>query len=148
MKKIRLGVKKRNLKYDFRETCFGIVYKNNEFYLTSKKGELSLIGGGVEENETHKETLKREFIEESGLVVKEVSDFITIDCYWYTRSKTNMNSLANFYIVKVSDKIKEPTEEGSILVKVKEKDILEKLELPYQKKAIELFLEKKNKGLI
>ena len=141
MKKIRLGIKKRNLKYDFRETCFGIVFKNNEFYLTEKKKEISLIGGGVEPNETHEETLKREFIEESGLIIKSIIPFITIDCYWYTRDNRNMNSLANFYIVEVEDKIKKPTEKESKLVKIKNEEILKNLQLPYQIKAIELFKE-------
>ena len=44
MKKIILGTKIENTKYDFRETCFGIVYKNDKFYVTEKNGEISLIG--------------------------------------------------------------------------------------------------------
>ena len=148
MKKIVLGEKKENTKYDFRETCFGIAHKNNKFYLTEKDGELSLIGGGVEENESHLETLKREFIEESGLTITECSNFVTIDCFWYTKDKENMESLANFYIVKVDDKIIEPTEKNSKLVKVSSKDLIDKLSLPYQKKAIELYIEKRNKGII
>ena len=141
MKKIRLGTKKRNINYYFRETCFGIVYKNNKFYLTEKEKEISLIGGGVEKNETHEETLKREFIEESGLTIKKITPFITIDCYWHTRDNKEMNSLANFYIVEVDNKINKPTESISKLVKINKDDILNNLELPYQKKAIELFLE-------
>ena len=144
MKKIILGEKNNNLKYDFRETCFGIVYKNNEFYLTEKYGELSLIGGGVEEGESHQETLKREFIEESGLTITECSEFVTIDCFWHTRDNRNMESLANFYIVKISDEIKEPTEKGSVLVKKSKEELIDGLQLPYQKKAIELFLEEEN----
>ena len=38
MEKIIVGRKDEEIKYDFRETCFGIVYKNEKFYLTSKKG--------------------------------------------------------------------------------------------------------------
>lgn len=148
MKLVFLGEKKENIKYNFRETCFGIVYKNNEFYLTEKGKELSLIGGGVEEGESHLETLKREFIEESGLTITECSNFVTIDCFWYTKDKRNMESLANFYIVKVSDIIIEPTEKDSKLVKVSKEELISKLPLPYQKKAIELYLEKINKGII
>ena len=148
MKVIVLGDKKDNIKYDFRETCFGIVYKNNEFYLTEKDNELSLIGGGVEDKESHLETLKREFIEEAGLTIRECSNFVTIDCFWYTKDKRNMESLANFYIVKVDDKVRKPREDNSKLVKVSINGLLDKLQLPYQKKAIELYLEKRNKGII
>ena len=75
MEKVTLGTKKENIKYCFRETCFGIVYKDNNFYLTEKNGEISLIGGGVEKNETHIETLKREFLEEAGLTIKKIESF-------------------------------------------------------------------------
>jgi len=140
MKKITIGIKKENVKYDFRETCFGIVYKDNQFYLTEKNGEISLIGGGVEENETHIETLKREFIEEAGLSIKNIEDFVTIDCYWITRNNDDMNSLANFYIVDINDEVIEPTEKSSKLLILKE--LKDKLPLPYQNEAINLFYQK------
>ena len=85
--------------------------------------------------------MKREFIEESGLTITNCYEFITIDCFWVTRNNLNMESLANFYIVEVSDEIVEPTEEGSTLVTVKKEDILSKLALPYHKEAIKLYLE-------
>ena len=140
MKKIVLGKKNSGVNYDFRETCFGIVKKGNMFYLTSKEGELSLIGGGVEPGESHLETLKREFIEEAGLTIIKCDEFVTIDCYWLTKNKRNMQSLANFYVVEVSDEVIPATEEGSELVKVSKKELRDSLVLPYQKKAVELYL--------
>ena len=145
MKKIILGTKIENTKYDFRETCFGIVYKNDKFYVTEKNGEISLIGGGVEPNETHIETLKREFIEEAGLSITDIKEFITIDCYWVTRNNDDMNSLANFYIVEVSDHITEATEKESKLVILEQSEIKDKLALPYQKESINFFLKNINK---
>ena len=141
MKKVVVGHKDENIKYDFRETCFGIVYKNNMFYLTNKNGETSLIGGGIEEGEDIKVCLEREFMEEAGLTVTDIYEFVTIDCYWVTRYKDNMNSLANFYIVKVNDEEVKPTEAGHELVKVTKDEILDLLPLPYHKKAIEMYLE-------
>lgn len=141
MKKVVVGKKDGRKKYDFRETCFGIVYKNNLFYLTSKKGEPSLIGGGIEEGENPRTCLEREFMEEAGLTVTDIHEFVTVDCYWFTRSKVNMNSLANFYIVEVSDEEVEPTEAGHELVKVTKEEILDLLPLPYHKKALEMYLE-------
>ena len=143
MKKVVLGEKKKNVKYDFRETCFGIIFMNDKFYLTEKNGELSLVGGGVEVGEDHFETLKREAIEEAGLQVLEINEFVTIDCFWHTRDNREMESLANFYLVKVSDDIIDATEEESRLVVLDEVELLDRLSLPYQKKAIELYLEKR-----
>lgn len=141
MKKIIIGKKENNIKYDFRETCFGIIEKDSKFYLTSKNNEISLIGGGVEPNETHTKTLKREFIEEAGLIITDVIEFITIDCYWITKNNKHMNSLSNIYIVKVKDTIKEPTEKESKLIILDKKDILNNLSLPYQKEAIKLYIK-------
>ena len=141
MKKVVIGERKDNVDYDFRETCFGIIEKDGVFYLTAKNGELSLVGGGVEEGESHIDTLKREAMEEAGLFVEEVHDFITIDCFWYTRDNRNMESLANFYIVSISDKIVESTEKESVLVKLSKEELIDKLVLPYQKEAIKIYLE-------
>ena len=55
MNKIIIGNKDNNIKYCFRETCFGIVKKNDKFYITSKDGDYSLIGGGLEDGESHLE---------------------------------------------------------------------------------------------
>lgn len=141
MKKVVIGQKNKNIDYNFRETCFGIVYKNQQFYLTNKKGEPSLIGGGIEEDEDVKVCLEREFMEEAGLTVTKIEEFVTVDCYWFTRSKVNMNSLANFYIVEVADKEVKPTEQGHELIKVTKEEVLDLLPLPYHKKAIEMYLE-------
>ena len=141
MKKIVLGTKKNDINYHFRETCFGIVKVDNDFYLTKKDNDISLIGGGIEQGETHIECLKREFLEESGLIITKVKEFITIDCYWLTKNNLNMESLANFYIVSISKKKMTPTENGSTLVKFKQDKLLDKLALPYQKEAIRLYLE-------
>ena len=37
MKKVQIGIKDKNIKYDFRETCFGIYVKDKKLYLTKKK---------------------------------------------------------------------------------------------------------------
>ena len=140
MKRIRLGVKDKNKEYIFRETCFGVVFKGGEFYVTEKDGEISLIGGGVEKGESHEETLRREFMEEAGLEIVNIAPLITIDCYWHTKDSRDMNSLANFYIVDVDDRIFEPTEKQSKLVRIKKDEIISKLSLPYQIKAVEIFL--------
>ena len=58
-----------------------------------------------------------------------------------------MESLANIYIIHVSNKIEKPTEDSSRLVILNSEDVFSKLALPYQKEAVRLYLEKyiKNK---
>ena len=75
MKKIIIGEKLENLKYDFRETCFGIYMKDNKVLVTydKKYNQYSLIGGGIESGENYKDTLEREFLEEVGIKIKDIN---------------------------------------------------------------------------
>ena len=54
MKKFVIG-KPFEKKFNFRETCFGISEKDRKILLTKKilKNEISLVGGGIENGETH-----------------------------------------------------------------------------------------------
>ena len=142
MEKIVIGEKLENTKYDFRETCFGICVKNGKMLLVKKKGQYSFVGGGIENGETKEECLKREFIEESGYELLSAEPFVTIDCFWLAAGKWPLETLANFYIVKVGNKLCEPTEEGHVVEEIKLEKVDEILPLPYHKKALELFLSR------
>ena len=144
MEMIVLGEKIEDKKYDFRETCFGICLQDNKMLLVKKKGQYSFIGGGIEKGETQEECLKREFLEESGYELLGIQPFITIDCFWLAAGKWPLESLANFYIVEVGEKICEPTEEGHIVEEIKLEDVEKLLPLPYHKKALELFIKHKS----
>ena len=141
MKKIQIGNEFKNGDYEYRETCFGIYEKDNKLYLTEKNNEISLIGGGIEKNESYFDCLRREFLEESGCMVKESQELYIIDCYWVTRNNVNMKSVALIFLVDIEDKILEPLEKESRLVIINKDMVLEKLELPYQIKAIEMYLK-------
>ena len=139
MEKINIGEKLENKKYDFRETCFGICEKEGKLVLVKKKEQFSFIGGGVDAGETHEDCLKREFIEESGYEVLEIKPFVTIDCFWLAAGKWPLESLANFYFVKLGKKVCEPTEEGHVVYEIDKEDVESLLPLPYHKKALELY---------
>ena len=81
MKTIVIGDKFEG-KYSYRETCFGIVRNKDSFLVVEKNNQYSLVGGGIEENETYKECLKREFLEESGYEIKHIEELVCIDCFW------------------------------------------------------------------
>ena len=142
MKKLQIGINDKNLKYDFREMCFGIYVKDKKIYLTQKKEEISLIGGGKEFGETFQECLYREFLEESGCRLKKIKHFCSIDCFWITRNKKYMESLAHIFLVDIEDNINKPLEKESELVIIDIHNALDYLDLPYQRKALELYLAK------
>ena len=139
---ILIGEKDKNIKYDFRETVFGICLRNEELYLTKKGEEISLIGGGIESNETEEATLKREALEEAGLEVIGMNKICDIDCYWKTRDNRDMESLTHIYRIEISDKIIELLELESKLVKMSINEAKNQLKLPYQKQGLTEFLNK------
>ncbi len=63
--------------------AYGIIIENEEIILVKKanggyKGKLDLPGGGIEHNETPAKALKREIMEEAGLIVTNYSLFDVI----------------------------------------------------------------------
>ena len=139
---ILIGEKNENIKYDFRETVFGICLRNEELYLTKKWEDISLIGGGIESNETEEATLKREALEEAGLEIIGMNKICDIDCYWKTRDNRDMESLTHIYQIEISDKSIEPLEVESKLVKMSINEAKKRLNLPYQKQGLTEFLNK------
>lgn len=140
MKKIVLGNKDKLIKYGFRETCFGINIKLNKFLLFYDKNQYSLVGGGIDGNETHEECLKREFEEEVGYSIKNIKPLFIIDCFWLADNKYPFESLVNIYQIDLDKKINENCESNLEYIDINKS--LELLNLPYQKKAIELIINK------
>ena len=140
MKTITIG-EKFNSKYDFRETCFGIVINDTKILLVKKNNQYSLIGGGIEQNETKEDCLKREFMEEAGMLITKTTPLICIDCFWLAAGKYPMESKANIFNVNVDlIHITNPNEDGHIVEWVNISDAKDLLPLPYHKKAIDFLL--------
>lgn len=139
MRKIKLGKKDETLKYDFRETCFGLYVKDNKILVTydQKYKQYSLIGGGIEDGEKKHDTLRREFLEEAGIKIKKIKHFVTVDCFWLAGGDYPMESLANFYLMDVDKYLDGEFESIYEFIDIDKID----LPLPYQKKALELFKE-------
>ena len=145
MKTINIGEKK-DTKYGFRETCFGIVVENDKLMVVKKDGQLSLIGGGIDQNETHEQCIRREFLEESGYTISNKQEVVCIDCFWLAGNKWPLESLANIYVVEVdpSTKVK-PLEENHTIEYIDLLKAEELLPLPYHKKAIHYYLNEYKK---
>lgn len=147
MKTIILGEKFVNQKYDFRETCFGICERNGQILLTkkTKKNEIAMVGGGIEKGETHEDCLSREFLEESGFAIESINELCVVDCFWLAGGQWPMESLANFYVVNLSEEADNPTEDGHEPIWVSIDEVENLLPLPYHKEGIRQYLAMKNK---
>ena len=130
-------------KFSYRETCFGIVRKDNKILLVNKNNQYSLVGGGLEANENFSECLKREFLEESGYNVTSAQELVCIDCYWLAAGKYPMLSRVNVFEVEVDlMNKKEAIEDDCYIEWVNINECVSLLPLPYHKKALEYYIMK------
>ena len=83
-----------------------------------------------------------EALEEAGLEIIAMNKICDIDCYWKTRDNRDMESLTHIYRIEISDKIIEPLEVESKLVKISINEAKNQLKLSYHKQALTEFLNK------
>lgn len=141
MKTLTIGEKFEG-RFEFRETCFGIVKNKNKMLLVRKGGQFSFVGGGMEQGENCIDCLKREFVEESGYKITKASELVCINCYWLANNKWPMNTKCNVFVVNVDLKSGvAPTEEGHEVFWVDKSEVLSLLALPYHKEAMKYYLE-------
>ena len=144
MKRIVLGEKKE---CKYRKTCYGFVMHDDKVLLSFNReiNEYSLPGGGVEPGESLEQCLKREFLEEVGFNILKTEEFINIDCFWVRRDGNDMETDANFLFAEVDMlDIKPPLEEFHEYIWVDKSQLLKLIEVPYQRKAIEILFNKNN----
>ena len=145
MRKIIIGEKQD---CDYRKTCYGIAMMDNKILISYNKNidEYTLPGGGVELNEGIVEALKREFLEEVGCEILDVSELINVDCFWIKRNGKKMETDAHFFLVRINqvDNFK-PLEDFHLPLWVEREKVLNIIEFPYQRKALEFFKENYDK---
>ena len=145
IKRITLG-KKFDGKFGFRETCFGIYEKENKILLVKKDNQYSLVGGGIDNDETKEQCLRREFLEETGYSITNINPLIIIDCFWLAGNKYPLESLANIFVVDIDTNNKIDALEKDIheVEFVDTDKALELLPLTYHKEALKCYLQQKN----
>jgi 8-oxo-dGTP diphosphatase len=132
------GEKEKDRQYKDRAGVYAIIFDNKGSVAAVRVPEGSfLIGGGIEEGETHEECLKRECLEETGYDI-EVKDFICKgNTYFYSEQLNVYHFLiCYFYLAELKDKIKEPVEEDHEFEWLAINEIEEKLFFKHQIWAI------------
>lgn len=114
MEIITFGEKEEGIEYIWRPAVYCLMFnnqKNKMAIIQTGDGKYFLPGGGIENNETHKECLKREALEEMGMDI-EVGYFV--GCarrYFYSTNEDKYYlSEGHFYICDIGKKISKPIE--------------------------------------
>ncbi len=133
------GERLPNIVYKDRAGAYGIAL-NNENKVPVVKTAIGyfLLGGGIENEETHEECIVRECLEEAGLCVK-VKEFICKgDKYhWSDALKYYMHGIGYFYNMKITGKLAVQIESDHELVWLTVDECCQKLFLEHQVWAVE-----------
>lgn len=88
------------------KSCGAVIYINNQeltryLLLNYTGGHWDFVKGNVEHNETEKQTVIREMMEETGITHAEfIGDFRESINYFYRRQGQNINKEVVFYIIE------------------------------------------------
>lgn len=107
-----------------------------------------LLGGGIEKDETHRECIIRESLEEAGLRVFP-KELVCKGDYYHVieQTKTDFHGVGYFYYMEIGTVVSEPIEPDHHLVWLTIDEAREKLFLPHQIWAVEQVYEKyRNEG--
>ncbi|MEN2767500.1 NUDIX hydrolase [Ornithinibacillus xuwenensis] len=120
------GEKLTNINYVRRKSAYVIILSSHEdcvLTVHNGKGYHFLPGGGIERNETDKECIMREMLEETGYTAA-LGQFIGNALNYFVSSKQEyiLND-GNFYIVELGKKVQEPTELDHQLAWVRLEDL-------------------------
>ncbi|MFD1174538.1 NUDIX hydrolase [Oceanobacillus picturae] len=121
------GSKNEHVDYRVKKGAYAVIFndlKNKVLAVQTANGNHFLPGGGMEDNESDIECLKREVIEETGNKI-EINSFIgNAICYFYSTKNEPLLSDGYFYRAKLLERVQDPVEEDHYVKWVK----LEKLE--------------------
>lgn len=148
---MRVGKKLDNIQYYKRPSVYAIIERDedNKIAIVSDNPDVYFfLGGGIEENETNIESLRREVIEEVGYSLKDIKLFDKVCSYCYSDTNGYMDIEATIYIAKLDTKIVEPIEEDHKLMWVDPNEYKDKLFHEYQIYILNKYVEQKSKKFI
>ncbi|WP_212935545.1 NUDIX hydrolase [Bacillus hominis] len=142
------GSKKPTVHYVLRPSCYAVIFNDtcSKVAVIKKRDRYFLPGGGMEGNETKKECLHRELLEELGWTI-EIEQYIGNAARYFYAEKEDTYYLNDgfFYIASMVHKQTEISEEDHILKWMSPSLAVELLIHDHQKWAVEQALLLRNK---
>lgn len=139
----RIGKKIENTIYNKRPGAYVIIESDEDDKIaiaTDAVGVYFFLGGGIEENETSEEALKREVIEESGYSLKNIILFDKVASWCYSETRGYMDVEATIYIANFDKKVAKPIEEDHEIIWVNPLEYKNKLYHEYQRYILNKYI--------
>ena len=139
----RIGKKIENTIYNKRPGAYVIIECDEDDKIaiaTDAVGVYFFLGGGIEENETPEDALKREVIEESGYSLKNIILFDKVASWCYSETRGYMDVEATVYIAKFDKNVAKPIEEDHEIIWVDPLEYKNKLYHEYQRYILNKYI--------
>jgi len=146
----RIFGKKKAMPYFDRRGAYIVPFREEKIALVKTPRGYFLIGGGIEENETHAEAIVRECMEETGCRAEIGKYVCSAETYTFYPKFGHYHPIQAYYLGEISDPVQSRQDEDHRLVWAEYADMRGKLCLEMQNWALEMcrkaFEEMKNGG--
>lgn len=142
---IRIGNKVEGVIYTKRPASYVIIERKEDkkIAIATEGKTYFFLGGGIENEETEIEALKREVIEEAGYSIKNIKYFDKVTAWANGVKRGPLDVTATFYIANFDKKITEPIEKDHKVLWVNPKEYKDKLFHEYQRYILNQYINQK-----
>ena len=128
---------KENASYSDREGAYFIVIKENRIGVIKTPKGYFLLGGGIDEGESHEQALKRECLEEAGYTVNIKQKLCSAETYTKHPKIGYFHPIQTYYIGELIEKVQVPIESDHEFMWVEYEQLKGKMFAEMQNWAIE-----------
>lgn len=142
---VRIGNKVEGAKYTKRHASYVIIERKEDknIAIATEGKTYFFLGGGIENEETEIEALKREVIEETGYSIKNIKYVDKITAWADGVRRGPLDVTATFYIANFDKKITEPIEKDHRVLWGNPKEYKDKLFHEYQRYILKEYISQK-----
>ena len=140
MKKVKTGIRKKCVDYDYEEYCFAIIKYGRKYYIVKDNDEYSLIGDLIRDYEGRRECIERIIKDRTNIKLKEYEEYVTIDEYSDYAPNKGIEKFTTYYLIYIDKEFKYKPKKNEKLVLVTSDELAEYIKISYQKEAIKILL--------
>lgn len=133
--------KKENARYLDREGAYFIPCQGNRIGVVKTPKGYFLLGGGMENGESHLECIQRECLEEAGYCVWVKNLLCSAESYMKHPTIGYFHPIQNYYIGQLLEKVAEPIEKDHIFCWVEYAQLKGKMYLEMQNWALDVLFK-------
>lgn len=141
---VRIGNKIDGAQYTKRFASYVIVERDEDKKIAiATDGTYFLLGGGIENDETEIEALRREVIEEAGYSIKNIKYFDKVTAWADGVKRGPLDVTATVYVAQFDEKVTEPIEKTHEVLWVNPEDYRDKLFHEYQRYVLDEYIKRR-----